>query len=58
MMNDGKKMTEYVATRWYRSPELLLASEYGEEVDFWALACIMGELIDGDPLFPGESDID
>ena len=43
----------------YRSPELLLGSTcYGFEVDTWAIGCIMGELIDGQPLFPGESDID
>jgi serine/threonine protein kinase len=43
----------------YRAPELLLgATNYGKEVDQWAIGCIMGELIDGQPLFPGESDID
>eukprot|EP00762_Andalucia_godoyi_P008503 ANDGO_05755.mRNA.1 Cell division control protein 2 homolog 3 len=51
--------TEYVATRWYRSPELLLGStNYGKEVDVWAIGCIMGELLDGQAMFPGESDID
>lgn len=45
--------------RWYRAPELLLgSSHYGKEVDMWAVGCIMGELIDGQPLFPGDSDID
>jgi cyclin-dependent kinase-like len=45
---EGGKMTDYVATRWYRSPELLLGySEYGPEVDMWAIGCIMGELSDG-----------
>ena len=52
-------MTDYVATRWYRPPELLLCSDdYGKEVDIWAIASIMGEITDGQPLFPGESDID
>ena len=44
------ELTDYVATRWYRSPELLLVSEnlpYGKEVDIWAVGCIMGELMDG-----------
>jgi cyclin-dependent kinase-like len=54
----GGNMTDYVATRWYRSPELLLGNNYGKEVDMWAIGCIMGELADGDPLFPGESEID
>lgn len=52
-------ITDYVSTRWYRSPELLLGStRYGKEVDLWAIGCIMAELLDGQPLFPGESDID
>jgi cyclin-dependent kinase-like len=56
---EGGKMTDYVATRWYRSPELLLGySDYGPEVDMWAIGCIMGELSDGQPLFPGDSEMD
>lgn len=51
-------LTDYVATRWYRSPELLLGINYSKEVDMWAIGCIMGEITDGDPLFPGESEID
>lgn len=51
-------LTDYVATRWYRSPELLLTSgNYGCEVDNWAIGCIMGELTDGDPLFPGDDEV-
>jgi cyclin-dependent kinase-like len=47
--NNGiSDMTDYVATRWYRAPELLLGSTtYGKPVDVFAIACIMGELIDG-----------
>lgn len=53
------EITDYVATRWYRSPELLLNSKtYDKSVDLWATACIMGELIDSKPLFPGEDDLD
>ena len=54
----NSKLTDYVATRWYRSPELLIQANYGKEVDIWAIGCMMGELSDGEPLFPGESDID
>lgn len=54
-----RDLTDYVSTRWYRAPELLIGStSYGKEVDHWAIGCIMGELIDGNPVFPGESDID
>ncbi len=40
-------LTNYVATRWYRSPELILSSKYSYPVDIWAVGCIMGELVDG-----------
>ncbi|CAL1543443.1 unnamed protein product [Lymnaea stagnalis] len=50
--------TDYVATRWYRSPELLIGAPYGKPVDIWAIGCIMGELADGQALFPGDSEID
>ena len=54
-----EKLTDYVATRWYRAPELLISQgEYNAEVDYWAIGCIMGELVDGNPLFPGENEID
>lgn len=58
-MTTDSPLTDYVATRWYRSPELLLGStRYGKDVDIWALGCIMGELTDGQPLFAGESEVD
>nr|CUU98197.1 hypothetical transcript [Hymenolepis microstoma] len=48
-----------VATRWYRSPELLYgARHYSESVDLWAVGCIFGELLNNSPIFPGESDIE
>lgn len=50
--------TDYVATRWYRSPELLLGAPYGKPVDIWSVGCILGEMANGQPLFPGESEID
>ena len=52
-------MTEYVATRWYRAPELLVCDPmYDFGVDIWALGCIFAEIMTGNPLFPGDSDID
>lgn len=51
--------TDYVATRWYRAPELLVGStEYGPPVDVWAIGCVFAELITGQPLWPGRSDVD
>ena len=53
------KLTDYVATRWYRAPEILLgASSYSFAVDMWATGCILGEMIHGRPIFPGTSTID
>lgn len=49
-------LTDYVATRWYRAPEILLGStRYSKAVDMWSLGCIVGELIAGKPIFPGTS---
>lgn len=51
--------TEYVSTRWYRGPEVLLRStDYGAPVDMWALGTILAEMINLKPLFPGSSEID
>ena len=51
--------TEYVSTRWYRAPELLLRSpNYNSPVDIYALGCIMAELYNQCPLFAGSSEID
>lgn len=51
--------TEYVSTRWYRSPEILLKStNYNSPVDIWALGCIMAELYLNGPLFNGASETD
>ncbi|KAK6327814.1 hypothetical protein J4Q44_G00034600 [Coregonus suidteri] len=51
-------LTEYVATRWYRAPEILLgSSRYTKGVDMWSIGCILGEMLLGQPLFPGTSTI-
>uniref|UniRef100_A0A8C6XL36 Mitogen-activated protein kinase 15 n=1 Tax=Naja naja TaxID=35670 RepID=A0A8C6XL36_NAJNA len=51
-------LTEYVATRWYRAPEILLASKcYTKGVDMWSIGCILGEMLLGKPLFPGTSTV-
>jgi len=51
-------MTEYVVTRWYRAPELLLnSSEYTAAIDVWSVGCIFMELMDRKPLFPGRDHV-
>ncbi|CAJ0878756.1 2374_t:CDS:2 [Entrophospora sp. SA101] len=51
--------TEYVSTRWYRAPEVLLRSNvYSSPIDIWAVGTIIAELYTLKPLFPGQSEID
>lgn len=57
--NLNESMSHQVATRWYRSPELLFASRhYNESVDIWSIGAIIAELMNLSPLFPGNNDID
>ncbi|KAG8720463.1 MAP kinase Pmk1 [Ceratobasidium sp. 394] len=47
-------MTEYVATRWYRAPEIMLTfKQYTKAIDVWSVGCILAEMLSGKPLFPG-----
>lgn len=51
--------TDYVSTRWYRAPEVLLHStRYSAAIDLWAVGCIASELYTFRPLFPGSSEVD
>uniref|UniRef100_A0A8C4RK85 mitogen-activated protein kinase n=1 Tax=Erpetoichthys calabaricus TaxID=27687 RepID=A0A8C4RK85_ERPCA len=53
------EMTGYVATRWYRAPEIMLNwMHYNQTVDMWSVGCIMAELLRGKVLFPGNDYID
>jgi len=57
----GEKLmlTEYVVTRWYRAPEIMLAChEYSKPVDVWSVGCIFAELMLRKPFFPGDDYID
>lgn len=58
-MVEKDNLTEYVSTRWYRAPELLVGSRhYEKSVDIWALGCMIPELISGKPLFPGNTNLE
>jgi len=47
-------LTEYVVTRYYRAPEIMLSShEYTKAVDVWSTGCSFGEVLTGKVLFPG-----
>jgi mitogen-activated protein kinase 1/3 len=53
-VDDPHILTEYVVTRWYRPPELVLSCQaYGSPVDLWSAGCILGEMVTRAPLFPG-----
>ena len=55
----GAQYTDYVATRWYRSPELLVGDvQYGSPVDVWAVGCVIAEMLTGQAIWPGRSDVD
>ena len=52
-------LTEYVVTRWYRAPEVILnASHYSNALDVWSIGCIFAELLGRAPLFPGDDYLD
>ena len=59
LARNNDEFTDYVASRWYRSPELLFgSSKYTTAVDMWGAGCILAELVTKRPLFPGSSTMD
>jgi mitogen-activated protein kinase 1/3 len=57
-MEKSDPMTEYVITRWYRPPELILTRSYDCSIDMWSAGCILGELLLRKPIFPGRDYVD
>ncbi|KAL7418383.1 hypothetical protein Q5752_006841 [Cryptotrichosporon argae] len=56
---DDPRLTEYVATRWYRAPEVMLSNRhYTTAIDVWSIGCILAELLSGKPLFKGKDYVD
>ncbi|GAB1208101.1 hypothetical protein APSETT445_006841 [Aspergillus pseudonomiae] len=52
------RMTGYVSTRYYRAPEVMLTWQmYGVEMDIWSAGCVIAEMLNGKPLFPGQDPI-
>ena len=57
--NQSKEYTEYVSTRWYRSPECLLTKGvYDYKMDVWGIGCVFFETLTLNPLFPGKTEVD
>jgi serine/threonine protein kinase len=53
-----KRFYNYIQSRYYRSPEILLGLPYSSKIDIWSLGCLLAELFLGRPIFPGESETD
>ena len=50
-------MTDYIATRWYRAPEVILSwKKYTTAIDVWSVGCILAELLTRKPLLPASSE--
>jgi len=57
--DDENEKTEYVTTRWYRSPEVMLDKKrYSEAIDVWSTGCILAELLLREPFLPGRNYLD
>eukprot|EP01026_Neomeris_dumetosa_P028910 TRINITY_DN23420_c0_g1_i16.p1 TRINITY_DN23420_c0_g1~~TRINITY_DN23420_c0_g1_i16.p1 ORF type:complete len:404 (-),score=26.09 TRINITY_DN23420_c0_g1_i16:1161-2372(-) len=55
----GQPNISYICSRYYRAPELIFgATEYTSSIDIWSMGCVFGELLLGQPLFPGETSVD
>ncbi|KAG4384497.1 hypothetical protein GLYMA_13G289800v4 [Glycine max] len=56
---EGESNISYICSRYYRAPELIFgATEYTTSVDIWSAGCVLAELLLGQPLFPGENQVD
>lgn len=57
--NHAGFLTEYVATRWYRAPEIMLNSKgYTKSIDIWSVGCILAEMLSRRAIFPGKHYLD
>ena len=54
----GQKHFNYIQSRFYRSPEVMLGMRYNQAIDIWSLGCILVELLTGKPLFSGKNEVD
>ena len=52
----GQKHFDYIQSRFYRAPEVILGMKYGPPIDMWSLACIVAEFIGDKPLFAGATE--
>jgi len=58
-MTPSALLTDYIATRWYRAPEVILSwKQYTGAIDVWSVGCILAELIKRKPLLPAQNEQD
>lgn len=58
-IENNQFLTEYVATRWYRAPEIMLSYQgYTKAIDVWSTGCILAEFLGGKPIFKGKDYVD
>ena len=55
---DGSAKSDYIQSRYYRAPEIILQIDWNEKIDIWSLGCIIVELLTGWPLFSGNDEIE
>ena len=55
---ENQRLYTYIQSRFYRAPEVMLGIPYTTAIDMWSLGCIMAELANGYPIFPGETEVD
>lgn len=53
---DGNKVFDYIQSRFYRSPEVVIEAGYDKAIDIWSVGCILFELLTGNPLFPAQNE--
>uniref|UniRef100_A0A7S2TF98 Protein kinase domain-containing protein n=1 Tax=Lotharella oceanica TaxID=641309 RepID=A0A7S2TF98_9EUKA len=57
-VDEGAEVTDYVVTRWYRAPEVMVCDSYDEKIDVWSVGCILAELHGRKPAFRGSDSRD
>lgn len=55
---EHQRLYTYIQSRFYRAPEVMLGIPYTPAIDMWSLGCIVAELANGYPIFPGETEVD
>ena len=54
---EHERIYTYIQSRFYRAPEIILGMSYGTNIDMWSFGCVLAELYNGSPIFPGESEL-